>query len=145
MKVVLQRVKYARVKVDNQVVGEIQQGLLLLLGIHPADVPEHADFLVEKCSELRIFEDQDGKMNLSAKDIAGAALIVSQFTLYGDCRKGRRPSFTDAARPEVAVPLYEYFVQTMRKHLSQVETGIFGASMQVELLNDGPVTLILEK
>jgi D-aminoacyl-tRNA deacylase len=145
MRIVLQRVSRAQVIVDTKVVGHIDRGLLLLLGVHQSDTPECADFLAAKCAELRIFPDADGKMNLSARDLNAAALVVSQFTLYGDCQKGRRPNFMDAAPPAKATELYEYFVKVLRTHLPKVETGQFGAMMQVELVNDGPVTLILER
>jgi D-tyrosyl-tRNA(Tyr) deacylase len=145
VKVVLQRVGRAAVRINREVVGEIDRGLLLLIAVHHQDSPACADFLAAKCAELRIFSDSDGKMNLSAKEINGAALVVSQFTLYGDCHKSRRPNFMDAAPPEKGKDLYEYFVTALRQHLAKVETGIFGAMMEVELVNDGPVTLILER
>jgi D-tyrosyl-tRNA(Tyr) deacylase len=145
MRVVLQRVSRASVKVEGKVAGEIGRGILLLVGVHNEDTPECADVLATKCAELRIFPDAEGKMNLGCKEIGGAALVVSQFTLYGDCQKGRRPNFMDAARPEKGQELYDYFVKRLRLELGQVETGIFGAMMEVELVNDGPVTLILEK
>ena len=125
--------------------GEIGKGILLLIGVHKDDTPEKADFLAAKCAGLRIFTDQDGKMNRSLKDIDGEALVVSQFTLLGDCSKGRRPSFIDAALPERGNELYSYFIEQLRKQVRNVQTGIFGATMEVELINDGPVTLILEK
>jgi len=118
---------------------------MLLLGVHKDDTPEKADFLAQKCADLRIFPDQDGKMNLSLKDIDGEALVISQFTLLGDCSKGRRPSFIDAAPPEKGNRLYTYFVNRLKTHLRKVETGVFGAMMEVELVNDGPVTFVLEK
>ena len=142
---VLQRVSRAQVSVDTKVVGAIDRGLLLLLGVHQSDTPECADFLAVKCADLRIFADADGKMNLSARDLNAAALVVSQFTLYGDCQKGRRPNFMEAAPPAKAIALYEYFVKALRMHLPKVETGMFGGMMQVELVNDGPVTLVLER
>ena len=145
MRIVLQRVTRASVAVDGKVAGGIERGLLLLLGVHGSDTRECAEFLAAKCAELRIFADADGKMNLSAKEIGVGALVVSQFTLYGDCRKGRRPNFMDAAAPEKATELYEYFCEVLRSHLPRVETGVFGAMMQVELVNDGPVTLVLER
>ena len=145
MRVVLQRVSRAAVRVDGKVAGEIGRGLMLLLGVHQEDTEQCAEFLAAKCAELRIFPDEQGKMNLSAKEIGGAALVVSQFTLYGDCHKGRRPNFMAAAGSEKAITLYEHFVQVLRGHLERVETGVFGAMMEVELVNDGPVTLILER
>jgi len=145
MKLVLQRVKKASVSVDGSITGNIGPGLLILLGVHEQDTTETADFLVKKCSELRIFSDQNDKMNLSVKDIDGEALVVSQFTLLADCNKGRRPNFTSAANPEKGNQLYTYFVNRLREQIRRVETGVFGANMQVELINDGPVTLILEK
>lgn len=144
MRIVLQRVKRAQVSVDGKITGAIGPGILLLLGVHGDDTPADADFLAVKCAELRVFNDAEGKMNRSAKETGGGALVVSQFTLYGDCRKGRRPSFTEAAPPAKGKALYEYFVAKLAEHLPQVQTGIFGAMMEVELINDGPVTLILE-
>ncbi len=145
MKLILQRVKKASVSIDGSVTGNIGQGLLILIGVHGQDTTETADFLAKKCSELRIFSDQNDKMNLSVKDIDGEALVVSQFTLLADCSKGRRPNFTSAANPEKGNQLYSYFVNRLREQIRRVETGVFGANMQVELINDGPVTLILEK
>ena len=145
MRIVLQRVSRAAVRVDGKTAGEIGRGLLLLVGVHQDDSVECADFLAAKCAELRIFADEKGKMNLSGKEIRASALVVSQFTLYGDCAKGRRPNFIAAAAPARATELYEYFVRVLRTHLPRVETGVFGAMMEVELLNDGPVTLILER
>jgi D-tyrosyl-tRNA(Tyr) deacylase len=145
MRIVLQRVKTARVIINGQSAGSIGPGILILLGIHKDDTPEKADFLAVKCADLRIFSDEQGKMNLSLKDTGDEALVVSQFTLFGDCTKGRRPSFIEAAPPEKGKTLYEYFVQRMREQVKKVETGIFGAMMEVELVNDGPVTLIIEK
>jgi D-tyrosyl-tRNA(Tyr) deacylase len=144
VRAVLQRVTRARVLVDQEVLGQIDRGFLVLLGVTHADTPEHARWLAEKVAGLRVFSDAEGKMNLALADVGGAALVVSQFTLYGDCRKGRRPSFLDAALPEQAVPLYEAFVAALRAEGVRVETGRFGAMMQVELVNDGPVTLILD-
>ncbi len=144
MKVVLQRVSRARVEVDSQTVGQIADGLLVLLGITHADTEQHADALVEKITKLRIFEDDEGAMNDSILDTAGGLLVVSQFTLYADCKKGNRPSFGDASRPEHAEPLYNYFVQKCIDTGLHVETGEFGAHMQVDLVNDGPVTVVLE-
>ncbi len=145
MRIVLQRVSEASVAIEGRVAGRIGQGLLLLLGIHHHDTAADADFLAQKAAELRIFPDENGKMNLSAKDLGASALVISQFTLYGDCHKGRRPNFMEAAPPPVAIPLYEHFVAALRLHLPVVETGEFGAMMQVQLINDGPVTIILEK
>lgn len=144
MRAVIQRVTYARVEVDGAVVGEIGAGLLVLLGVAKGDTAADADYLAAKISGLRIFSDEAGKMNLSVLDAGGAMLAVSQFTLYGDTRKGRRPSFDAAAGPEEARALYEYFVQTSRQLGLTVATGIFQANMKVSLLNDGPVTLIVE-
>ena len=144
MRAVVQRVRSARVTVDGAVVGEIGKGLLVLLGITHGDSSERADWLAEKVVGLRIFEDDAGKMNRSLDEVGGAMLIVSQFTLYGDYRKGRRPSFVEAAPPEVAVPLYEGFIRAVQALGVTVGTGRFGAMMQVELVNDGPVTLIID-
>ncbi|NLE00008.1 MAG: D-tyrosyl-tRNA(Tyr) deacylase [Fibrobacter sp.] len=145
MRIIIQRVSSASVTVDDKVVGAINKGVLLLFGVHKEDTEEKADYLAAKCAELRIFQDSDEKMNLALKDIDGEALVVSQFTLFGDCSKGRRPSFIEAAPPEKGKYLYEYFVEQLKKHLRYVATGIFGAHMMVELTNDGPVTLILER
>lgn len=145
MRIVLQRVKNASVSVNGKVTGSIQNGLLLLLGIHHDDTTANADFLVNKCVDLRIFSDQNGKMNLSLKDIDGEALVVSQFTLFGDCSKGRRPNFTSAAPADKGNQLYIYFVEQLKKSVRNVQTGIFGEHMDVCLINDGPVTLVLEK
>jgi D-tyrosyl-tRNA(Tyr) deacylase len=145
MRAVVQRVRRASVTIDGTVVGQIDRGLLVLLGVTHADTPEAAAWLGDKIVGLRIFNDADGKMNLALADVGGAVLVVSQFTLYGDCQKGRRPSFIDAARPETAIPLYETFVNAVKALGVPVATGQFGADMQVELVNDGPVTLILER
>lgn len=145
MRVVLQRVKRSSVKVDNSIVGQIDKGILLLLGIHKDDTPYMAELLATKCMDLRIFPDKEGKMNLSLKEIGGGVLVVSQFTLFGDCSKGRRPSFIEAAPPEKGRFLYQYFVDLLKKDIAIVQTGIFGATMDVDLVNDGPVTLILER
>lgn len=145
MRIILQRVKSARVTVNGKLVGQIGKGVLLLIGVHKDDAQEQADFLAAKCADLRIFGDSEGKMNLSLKEINGEVLAVSQFTLFGDCSKGRRPSFIEAAPPEKGRELYEYFVTQLKKHVANVQTGIFGAMMDVELINDGPVTLILER
>lgn len=144
MRAVVQRVTRASVTVDGEVVGQIGRGCLVLLGVAGDDTETDADYLAEKTAGLRYFEDADGKMNASLADVGGAMLVVSQFTLYGDCRKGRRPSFTDAAPTDLAERLYEYFVQQVRRQGIAVETGRFRAMMQVELVNDGPVTLVLE-
>jgi D-tyrosyl-tRNA(Tyr) deacylase len=144
MKAVLQRVSKARVEIEGKTVGSIGGGLLILLGIEQDDTGLDADWLVNKIVDLRIFDDTAGKMNLSARDVGGELLIVSQFTLYGDCRKGRRPSFDRAARPEAASKLYDFAVEQARATGLRVETGVFQAAMQVHLVNDGPVTLICE-
>ena len=146
MKLVIQRVKEASVKVDNNIVGKIDNGFLVLIGITHTDTKETADYLVRKLCNLRVFEDENGKMNLNIKAINGKLLLVSQFTLYAECEKsGNRPSFSDAARPEIAEPLYEYFCEKCKEEGIDVEKGIFGADMKVSLLNDGPVTIIMEK
>ena len=144
MRLVIQRVKKAKVEINNKINGEIGQGFLVLLGVGPEDNEQVADYLVKKLINLRVFEDENQKMNLSIKDIDGELLIVSQFTLYGDASGGNRPSFIDAAKPDIAIPLYEYFVSECRKKINLVQTGEFGADMKVELLNDGPVTIIME-
>ncbi len=144
MRAVIQRVTRARVTVDDRVVGEIGKGLVVLLGVARDDTKSNADYLASKIVALRIFDDADGKMNVSVKDVGGGLLVVSQFTLYGDTRRGLRPSWSDAAPPEIAEPLYNYFVESSRKLIQPVETGSFRAMMQVELVNDGPVTLIVE-
>ena len=145
MKVVIQRVKNASVKVDGKIVGEIEKGFLVLLGIKVGDTKQEADYLIKKVCYLRVFSDENDKMNLGLKDVNGKLLIVSQFTLYGDCSDGNRPSFIEAARPEEAIPLYEYFCDECAKKGIEVQKGIFGADMKVELLNDGPVTIVIEK
>ncbi len=144
MKTVIQRVKQASVIVDGKTVGSINRGLLVLLGISPKDGPQDADYLLNKIVNLRIFEDDNGKMNLSLADVGGSLLVISQFTLLADCRKGRRPSFVHAAPPSKAEPLYRYFVEKARQTGLMVATGIFGAEMLVNLVNHGPVTLLLE-
>lgn len=144
MRAVLQRVSEARVRVNGEIVGEIGRGLLVLLGVGQGDGEADARFLAEKTAGLRIFEDAQGKMNLSVEEVAGAVLVVSQFTLYGDCRQGRRPGFSAAAPPELADALYRQFVAGLRKRGLPVATGIFQAEMAVELVNDGPVTLLLD-
>ena len=144
MRVVIQRVRRARVTVGGEVVGEIGRGLLVLLGVTHDDTIEGARWLAEKTVGLRIFADEEGKMNRGVADVGGGVLVVSQFTLYGDCARGRRPSFIAAAPPEVAVPLYETYVEAVRALGVPVGTGRFGAMMDVELVNDGPVTLIVD-
>lgn len=144
MRVVVQRSKNAKVTVDGDVTGEISSGLVLLVGVTHDDSESDAVFLADKIANLRIFEDAEGKMNLSLLDVGGEILSVSQFTLYGDCRKGRRPNFMEAARPEQANQLYESFNSLLRDKGITVETGRFGAMMDVELINDGPVTLIVD-
>ena len=144
MRAVIQRVSRARVRVDGQTTGEIGQGLLILLGVGQGDTPKEADYLLEKIINLRIFEDAGGKMNLSLLETGGQLMVISQFTLYADCRKGRRPSFTDAAPPEEAQKLYDYFVGAARNRGLPVATGIFQALMEVELVNSGPVTILLD-
>ena len=145
MRLVVQRVTQSNVKVDDKVVGQINKGFLVLLGIQATDKKKDADYLVKKLINLRIFSDENDKMNLALKDVSGELLIISQFTLYGDCKKsGNRPSFTKSAKPDVAIPLYEYFVAECKKQIPVVQTGIFGANMKVSLLNDGPVTIILD-
>jgi D-tyrosyl-tRNA(Tyr) deacylase len=144
MRAVVQRVSRAHVSVGGEVVGKIDRGLLVLLGVGIEDKESDADYLAEKIAALRIFDDAGGKMNLSVADVQGAVLAVSQFTLYGDARKGKRPSFDAAARPERARELYEYFVSAIRKAGLRCETGRFQEDMQVELVNDGPVTILLD-
>ncbi len=144
MRAVLQRVSQARVRVGDEVTGEIGRGLLVLLGVARTDTPEQARWLAEKIVSLRVFEDDDGKMNRDVTEVGGGVLVVSQFTLYGDCRKGRRPSFIEAAPPETAVPLYEAFIEAVRALGVPTATGRFQAMMHVELTNDGPVTLIVD-
>jgi D-tyrosyl-tRNA(Tyr) deacylase len=145
VKALIQRVSRASVEIDGEPVAEISTGLLVLLGVAEGDREADAAYLAEKCANLRVFEDSDGKMNLSLLDVAGDALVVSQFTLCGDASKGRRPSYSAAARPEKAIPLYEMFVREIRgQGVGRVETGRFGADMKVSLVNDGPVTLMVE-
>jgi D-aminoacyl-tRNA deacylase len=145
MRVLLQRVARAEVRVGERVTGSIGRGFTLLVGFTHSDTPAHVDWMADKIVGLRVFPDDEEKMNRSVTDVEGALLVVSQFTLYGDAVKGRRPSFIDAARPEQAVPLYEQFVAALKSKGIRTETGEFGASMQVELVNDGPVTLWLER
>ena len=144
MKFVIQRVTEANVKVDGKTIGEIRKGFMVLIGVGQEDTKEIADKMVKKMVGLRIFEDENGKTNLSLADVDGQLLLISQFTLYGNCMKGRRPAFIDAARPEIAIPLYEKFLETFQSFGIKTESGKFGADMKVELLNDGPVTLIIE-
>lgn len=144
MRGVVQRVSKAKVTVDGKVVGQINQGLMVLLGMHENDEEQQIDKLVKKVANLRIFQDENGKMNLSVKDIDGEVLVVSQFTLYGDCKKGNRPSFVQSMEPKKADHFYEIFVEKMRGEVRRVETGSFGANMDVEFINQGPVTLIVE-
>lgn len=145
MKAVIQRVKYATVKVDNKIIGECNQGFMILLGVIDGDTENDADKLIKKIPVLRIFEDENGKMNKSLLDIDGEILVVSQFTLAADCSHGRRPSFTASAAPDIANELYEYFVGELKTAgVKSVQTGEFGADMAVELLNDGPVTIVLD-
>jgi D-tyrosyl-tRNA(Tyr) deacylase len=146
MKVIIQRVSSASVTIGNEITGAINQGLLLLVGIHQDDTTEQLDWMSEKILKLRIFEDEDGKMNKSVSDVGGDILIVSQFTLYGDTRKGTRPSFIEAAKPDKAEPMYNEMVSYFQEYTDlEIQTGKFGAMMDVELVNNGPVTLILEK
>ncbi|HLQ87545.1 MAG TPA: D-aminoacyl-tRNA deacylase [Enterococcus sp.] len=144
MRAVIQRVKQASVTIDEKVAGQIQQGFMVLLGIHEEDNQADVDYLVRKIAKLRVFEDDQGKMNLDIAAVSGSILSISQFTLYGDTKKGNRPSFIKAARPEQAIPLYEAFNQGLRDQQIPVETGEFGALMQVSLVNDGPVTIIYD-
>jgi D-aminoacyl-tRNA deacylase len=145
MRIVLQRVSRAGVTINGTAVASIGKGVLLLVGVHREDTADVAGFLAAKCASVRIFPDAEGRMNLSLGEVNGEALAVSQFTLLGDCTRGRRPSFIDAAGPEKGKELYELFVSELRKLVPEVKTGVFGAMMEVELVNDGPVTLILEK
>lgn len=144
MRVVVQRVKHASVTINGTVNGKINNGFLVLLGVQSTDSEQDVDYLVKKVTNLRIFSDENDKMNLSLKDVNGELLIVSQFTLYANCKEGNRPSFVEAAKPDVAIPLYEYFVSECKKIIPVVETGLFGADMKVDLLNDGPVTIIMD-
>ena len=145
MKIVLQRVKEASVTIDGEIHGAIGKGYMILVGFNEEDNHEIIDRLVEKVIHLRVFEDENQKMNRSLLDVEGSILSISQFTLYADCRKGRRPSFINAAKPDISSPLYDYFNECLRNQGIHVETGIFGADMKVGLVNDGPVTIILEK
>ncbi len=144
MRVVLQRVKHAKVTVDSEITGQIEKGFVLLVGFTHDDTEADVEYLAKKIPQLRVFEDEQGKMNVSLLDVGGKILSISQFTLYGDTKKGRRPNFMAAAKPDQANRLYEYFNQVLREQGLTVETGVFGAMMDVELVNDGPVTLILD-
>lgn len=145
MRIIAQRTTSASVRIDGETVGSIEKGLMLLVGVTHSDTEADAQYLAKKVANLRIFEDAEGKMNLSVLDVKGAVLSISQFTLYGDCRKGNRPSFIEAARPELASPLYDYFNQLLRSEYGlKVETGRFGADMKVDFVNDGPVTILLD-
>lgn len=145
MRAVIQRTAFAEVKVDGETVGKIEKGFLILLGVHSSDTNAQADKLAAKISGLRVFTDENDKMNLSLNDIGGDVLVISNFTLYGDCSHGRRPAFVTAARPETAEPLYEYFCKKISENINgNVQKGIFGADMKVSLLNDGPVTLVID-
>jgi len=145
MKFVVQRVKNASVEVEGKTVGKINKGFLVLIGVTHEDTTENADYLVKKLVNLRVFRDEEDKMNLALKDVGGELLLISQFTLYANCERGNRPSFVEAAKPDKANELYQYIINECKKQIDIVETGIFGADMKVNLLNDGPVTIILEK
>ena len=145
MKFVVQRVSCAKVEVENEIVGKIEKGFMVWIGIKDTDTKQEADYLVKKLINLRVFEDENKKMNLSLKDVNGELLLVSQFTLYGDCSGGNRPSFIEAAKPEKANELYNYIIEQCKKQITNVRTGIFGADMKVSLVNDGPVTIVMEK
>ena len=144
MKIVLQRVTHSSVEIEGKINGQIKKGLMVLVGFASDDTTAIIDKMIDKLINLRIFEDEQGKMNRSLMDVNGSILSISQFTLYADCKRGRRPGFTDAARPEIAIPLYDFFNQELKEKGIHVETGIFGADMKVSLLNDGPVTIILD-
>ncbi|MBP5304178.1 MAG: D-tyrosyl-tRNA(Tyr) deacylase [Clostridia bacterium] len=145
MRVVFQRVTSASVTVDNNVVGSIRQGAILLLGIHESDTKAQADLLAKKCAEMRVFSDPDNRLNLSVKDIQGGILVIPNFTLYGNCRHGRRPEFLEAAKPDIANPLFKYFVDAIRSQgVTHVSKGIFGADMHLDIQGDGPITIILD-
>ena len=145
MKLVIQRVKEDKVTVEGKTVGEIYKGLLVFVGIAPEDTKETADRYLKKLVDLRIFEDEKGKTNLSLLDVGGELLLVSQFTLYANCKKGNRPSFIEAASPDLAEPLYEYMLEKAKEYVDMVEGGVFGAQMQVSLVNDGPFTIVLDQ
>ena len=144
MKFVIQRVTKAKVKIEDTTAGKINKGFLVFIGVGEGDTKEEADRLIRKMIQLRIFEDEDGKTNLALKDVKGELLLVSQFTLYANCKKGNRPSFIEAANPDVANEIYEYIISECKKHIEVVEQGVFGGDMKVELINDGPFTIILE-
>ncbi len=144
MKIVVQKVKESSVTIDGTVHGKIDKGYMVLVGFTDTDTHAIIDKMVDKMIGLRIFEDENGKMNLSLNDVNGSILSISQFTLYADCRKGRRPGFTEAAKPDIAIPLYEYFNNKIKEYNIHLETGIFGADMKVSLINDGPTTIILD-
>ena len=144
MKFVIQRVKNASCTVDNQVIGEIQQGFCVFIGVSNEDNTEIADKMIKKLICMRIFEDENGKTNLSLADVSGSLLLISQFTLYADCKKGNRPSFTNAGNPELANSLYEYIIEKCKEQVQNVQTGSFGADMKISLLNDGPFTIVLD-
>lgn len=145
MRVVFQRVTSASVTVEEKVCGQIEQGAILLLGIHQKDTKAEADLLAKKCAETRVFSDEEDRLNLSVKDIHGGILVIPNFTLYGNCRHGRRPEFLDAARPETAKPLFDYFISALKENgVTKVEQGIFGADMHLDIQGDGPITLILD-
>lgn len=145
MRVVFQRVSYASVHVDGTIRGEIQNGAILLLGIHSNDTVEEADLLAKKCAETRVFSDENDRLNLSVKDIHGGILVIPNFTLYGNCKHGRRPEFLEAAKPEIAKPLFDYFVKAIQKNgVEQVQQGVFGADMKLTIHGDGPITMILD-
>ena len=144
MKLVIQRVSHASCTIDREVVGKINKGFMVLIGISPTDTTDDANYLVKKLVNLRVFEDENGKMNLALKDVDGELLLISQFTLYANTTEGNRPSFIEAAKPDIAIPLYDYFVEECKKKVPHVDTGKFGADMKVELLNDGPVTIIID-
>ena len=144
MKFVIQRVKNASCTVDNEIIGEIQQGFCVFIGVSNEDTTEIADKMIKKLIGMRIFEDENGKTNLSLADVNGSLLLISQFTLYADCKKGNRPSFTNAGNPELANSLYEYIIKKCKEQVSNVQTGSFGADMKISLLNDGPFTIVLD-
>ncbi len=144
MKFVIQRVEHAQVEVDEEIVGQINQGFLVLIGINNTDTKEIADKMIKKLVNMRIFEDENGKTNLALHDVGGSLLLISQFTLYADCKRGNRPSFVNAGEPEMANGLYEYIVERCKETIDIVETGIFGAHMRVSLLNNGPFTIVLD-